>query len=71
MFKNLEAEMIRASINSEMVAKTIGKSYNSTRMKINGKKPFTVDEAMLIKKELFPAFSLDYLFAKDEEKAQC
>ena len=67
MFRNLEAEMTRASINSEVIAETIGKSYNTTRSKISGKKPFTLDEAAAIKKKLFPGFSLDYLFEVFEE----
>ena len=67
MFKNLEAEMIRSSVSSENIAEVIGKSYNTTRAKIVGTRPFTIDEAMAIKKTLFPNNSIDYLFATESE----
>ena len=67
MFKNLEAEMTRKDVSSEKLAHTIGRSYNSIRHRLNGKIPFTVDEALIIKKKLFPECSLDYLFQKEGE----
>lgn len=62
MYKNLEAEMVRSDITSETIANTIGRSYNTVRARLNGKIPFTLDEAMLIKKKLFPDCPMDYLF---------
>lgn len=62
MYKNLEAEMVRSGVTSEIIASTIGRSYNSVRARLNGKIPFTLDEAMLIKKKLFPDWPMDYLF---------
>ena len=59
--------MTRSDISSERVAHIIGKSYNTTRMKINGKMPFTLDEAVRIKKMLFPGMTLEYLFKKESE----
>ena len=62
MFKNLEAELVRNNISKEAVAQLIGKSYKSVTQKINGKYPFTIGEAFLIRHDMFPKLTMDYLF---------
>ena len=64
MYVNLIAEMARNRIDRYGVAKAIGKSYNQTREKINGKAPFTYDEALTIQETLFPDQDLKYLFKR-------
>ena len=60
--------MVRYSDDSESRAHIIGKSYNTTRAKITGRQPFTVDEAMKIKENLFPSYSVEYLFSTKESE---
>ena len=65
VYKNLEAELVRKGISREQLAKTIGRSYNTTTLKLNGKYQFTLKECKLIKNILFPELSVEYLFAED------
>lgn len=64
MYNNLIAEMARKHMDRFKVAETIGKSYNQTREKINGKSPFTYDEALTIQETLFPDLDIKYLFTR-------
>lgn len=64
MYNNLIAEMARNHFKRDIIAKTIKKSYNQTREKINGKSSFTYDEALTIQETLFPELELKYLFEK-------
>lgn len=65
MYKNLEAEIARYDIPKEKLAHSIDKSYQTITLKLNGKFPFTLDEAFKIRNEYFPDLSLDYLFEKE------
>jgi hypothetical protein len=64
MYNNLIAEMARNRMQRDVISKVIGKSYNQTREKINGKAPFTYDEALTIQETLFPDLDLKYLFKR-------
>jgi hypothetical protein len=64
MYRNLVAEMARNQVDRYAIAKAIGKSYNQTREKINGKSPFTYDEALTIQEAYFPDVDLKYLFER-------
>lgn len=66
MFRNLEAEMTRKGISRQDLAELIGVSYNTARNKIKGNNRFFFDEAYKIKEELFPEYSLEYLFESYE-----
>ena len=70
MFRNLEAEMKRNSINRETLAKTINKSYQTTMKKLNGQTPFTFDEVWKIRERLFPNLKLDYLFEMNNDPVE-
>lgn len=68
MFQNLRAEMARKSISSADISKIIGRSERNVRDKINGEFEFSIKEAKMIKDQLFPECSLEYLFAKTNDK---
>lgn len=64
MLQNLRAEMARHSITSSDIAKIIGRSERNVRDKLNGEFQFSIEEAKIIKDQLFPGCSLEYLFAR-------
>lgn len=66
MYRNLMAEMVRHQISRQDIAETIGKSYNHTREKINGKYPFEYGEVLLIQEKYFPDLDIKYLFEESE-----
>ena len=65
MYRNLIAEMARRGLSAEDIAKVIGKSVRTARDKLNGKYPFTLNEAARIKKTYFSGMELEYLFAEN------
>lgn len=68
MYANLEAEIARKRIKREEIAKAIKRTYNTLNLKINGKYPFTYDEALKIHEEFFPECDFKQLFKKEEIK---
>lgn len=66
MYSNLEAEIVRKRLKKNVIAKAIGKTYNTLGLKISGKYPFTYDEALKIHEEFFPECDFKELFKKDE-----
>lgn len=66
MYNNLEAEIARKRIKKPIIAKVIGKTYNTLNLKISGKYPFTYDEALRIQEEFFPECDFKELFKKSE-----
>lgn len=69
MYRNLEAEMARAGITRKAIAEHMELRYATLVDKLSGKYPLKLDEAITIKTEFFPSFSLEYLFEKDNEEA--
>ncbi|MCR1954098.1 hypothetical protein NSA24_04510 [Clostridioides mangenotii] len=67
MHRNLEAEFIRKNINKDIVAKTIKRTRRTLDLKIQGRFPFTYDEAVEIQERYFPECDLKDLFRKSEE----
>lgn len=65
MFKNLRAEMARHEKTNESLASVTGIDRASVSNKMNGKTEWTRREMYLIKMELFPKCSIDYLFATE------
>lgn len=59
---NLEAEMARKGLLKKDIAETLGVRTATAYDKLNGKYPFTFDEALKIKNKHFPEFTLEYLF---------
>ena len=64
MYRNLEAEIVRNNLSREVIAKAIGRTYNTFNLKLNGKSPFTYDEALVIQEKFFPEIDLKKLFSK-------
>ena len=64
MYRNLEAEIVRKHISKPVIAKEIGRTYNTLNLKIAGKYPFTYDEAIAIHEKFFPEYDFKELFKK-------
>lgn len=76
MFPNLRAEIARRGLTFAQVANGVvdadGVPFNSVThfsLKMNGKYPFTLDEAFAIKKFLNTKLSIDVLFQTSLEEA--
>lgn len=69
MYKNLEAEMVREGVTRNDLAKTLGVRYATVIDKLKGRYSFTLDEAFIIRNKHFPHFSIEYLFATEEQTA--
>ena len=65
--KNLRKELAGELLSVKDIALTLSVTDKTARDKINGKNDFKVAEALKIKRKYFPAMSLDYLFAIEEE----
>lgn len=68
MYSNLEAEIARKKIKKMLIAKEIGRTYNTFNLKLSGKYPFTYDEALKIQEKFFPECDFKELFKKTEIK---
>lgn len=66
MFKNLKAELARNDKTYTDVAGVIAVNSKTITNKMAGKTEWTLKEMNLIKKEIFPECSIDYLFAISE-----
>lgn len=62
MFKNLKAEFVRDGLTLEVVAKELGITVSTLSLKMNGKYPFTLNEAKKIKNILKADIPLEILF---------
>lgn len=67
-YQNLKAEMRRIGVTQGDVADFLSMSTNNVSLKINGKVPFTVDEALKIRDRFFPDATLDYLMVQAIER---
>ena len=67
-YQNLKAEMKRYGITQSDVAELLGMSTNNASLKINGKVPFTMEEAWEIVDKFFPEATIDYLFRMSDER---
>lgn len=68
MYLNLEAEIIRKKLKKPVIAKAIGRTYNTLGLKIAGKYPFTYEEALKIHEEFFPEYDFKVLFEKTNQE---
>lgn len=66
--RNLRAEMERYGVTVTDIQKNLGCSEKTVRNKINGETDFTLPEAFKIKNEFFKGYTLEYLFADDDER---
>ena len=65
MYRNLEAEMTRKGITKKDLAAQLKIPYTTLLDKFNGESRFWLDEALRIKKDVFPDLSIEYLFEKN------
>ncbi|RKJ37886.1 XRE family transcriptional regulator [bacterium 1XD42-1] len=63
MYRNLEAELVRAGLSKQELAKKIGCTPSTLSMKLNGKSPLSLAEASKIKQIVGVDISLEELFA--------
>ena len=66
MYRNLLAEMIRNGVTRKDISEKIKRNLSNVGAKINYKSRFTLDEAYIIRDELFPHLTMEYLFEKIE-----
>lgn len=62
MYKNVKAEFARKGLTLELVAKELGITISTLSQKMNGKYPFTLNEAKAIKNVLEVDIPLEILF---------
>lgn len=62
MYNNLKAELVRKNMSQEELARIIDIDNKTLSFKMLGKSKFNVDEMWLIKNQVFPDLTLDYLF---------
>ena len=67
-YQNLKAEMKRIGVTQGDIAEFLSMSTNNVYLKINGKVPFTVDEAWKIRERFFPDATLDYLMGQTPDR---
>ncbi len=63
MYRNLEAEMVRAGLNKRELAKRFGCTPSTLSMKLNGKSSLSLAEAVKIKQIVGVDTPLEELFA--------
>lgn len=64
MFPNLNAELARKKLTVKSLSEITGINYESLKNKASGKTEFKRSEMYRIKKDAFPEYSIDYLFAE-------
>jgi len=65
--RNLKAEMERYGVSITDIQKVLDCSAKTVRNKINGYTDFTLPEAFKIKNQYFSGYTLEYLFANDND----
>lgn len=66
MFNNLNAEMKRANLKLDDIAKELGVTNRTMRNKRDGVTQFTRTEMFTIRDKFFPNLGVEYLFLKYE-----
>ena len=69
MFPNLEAEIARNKLSNAVCASVCGISEKSFSNKRIGKTEFVLSEMIALQGNLFPACTLEYLFAQHIENS--
>ena len=67
MYKNLRAEIARADLSVASLAKKCGMTRGTLYSRIEGRTPFSLDEAHRIKRALGVELTLEELFMKKED----
>lgn len=64
-YPNLEKELEKLGLKRKDLAVILKVRSATVYDKLNGKYPFTLNEAVKIKDELFPSLTVDYLFTSN------
>ena len=64
-YPNLAGEIARRGIKKKVIAESLGVCRRSLQNRLDGKVPFSYEDASTIQKRLFPDLTLDYLFEKE------
>jgi len=67
MLHNLKTALEKKRISIKAYSLILGISEKSARNKINEETTLTYPEARITKKELFPEYEFEYLFASDKD----
>lgn len=67
MYPNLRAEIARRNLTNAALANAIGISESRFSLKMNGKYPFSLKEAIAIKNFLNTTLTIEELFLKEDE----
>lgn len=65
MYENLRAEMVRKKMTLSQVSERSGMTIQKMSSRINGRTPFTFDEALTIKHVIGVDMPLETLFQKE------
>lgn len=65
MYPNLNAERARRNISLEMLAEALHKKVATVSLKLSGKAPISVKEALIIKKTIGTSLPLEILFSEE------
>lgn len=69
MLENIRKAMRAKGISAATMARVIGTTEKTVNNKLNGISEFTVSEAKLLHKALFPEYDFFYLFETEEKSA--
>lgn len=64
-YPNLAGEIARRGIKKKVIAESLGVCRRSLQNRLDGKVPFSYEDASTIQKHFFPDLTLDYLFEKE------
>lgn len=65
MYKNLQILMIINNVTDEDIASALKITLKAVRYRLSGETEFKRSEMLIIKKQLFPKYTLDQLFDDD------
>lgn len=69
-YVNLKAELKRQGLAQKDIAKVLNIRVATANSKINGRYPFTLNEAFCIQQTLFPDLEIPYLFATETKETE-
>ncbi|MBQ6448568.1 MAG: XRE family transcriptional regulator [Bacillus sp. (in: Bacteria)] len=67
MLNNLKAELSRKGLSAKDIASFLDKRVATIYDKLNGHYSFSFEEALSIRDQFFPEFTLEYLFKKERQ----
>lgn len=65
MYKNLQILMINNNVTEDDIATVLNLTVKAVKHRFNGNTEFKRSEMLIIKRQLFPNYTLDQLFDND------